>query len=173
MPYVLRERERHSRQRFKSSSCKLPSQRFWAFRSLHVQVYIYIYIYISNSLRDELPPCLSLQASRFQVCFVSGAVRCVHFTSILESLGCHFGGLGLYFSNFGSSGAGLWTPLGALGRWGQILKRFREKSYHHLDVILAPQISQVVNKHEKTVSGQQSRKSAITEHLRNSEMLIS
>jgi len=41
-------------------------------------------------------------------------VRCVRFTPILESLERQCGVPGLHFDGFGSSGAGLWIPLGVL-----------------------------------------------------------
>ena len=99
-------------------------------------------------------------------------VRCVHFTSILGSLWGHFGVLGLHFGGSWSSGAGLWAPLGAFGRRGQILRRFREKVGLLLGSLLAPQISKVPPKRKKTVPRRQARKNVVPEHLQNGEMLI-
>ena len=103
-------------------------------------LYVYIYIYISPSYADKsegiqlaarqaatVPFPTGLLDPKLQVFFLSGTVRCVHFTSILESPGIPFGALGLHFGGFWSFGAGLWTPLGAFGRRGQILSRSREK----------------------------------------------
>ena len=57
-----------------------------------------------------------LVASKLQALFLSGTVRCVHFTSILESLGIILVSLGFILVAFGASGHGcglLWELLGA------------------------------------------------------------
>ena len=103
-------------------------------------LYIYIYIQFAARRAATVPFSTGLVASKLEVFFLSGTVRCVHFTSILESPASRFGVLGLHFGGFWTFGAGLWTPLGAFGRWGQILTRFREKCYILLGSLLAPKI---------------------------------
>ena len=63
-----------------------------------------------------MPFSTGLVAPELEVFFLSGTVRCVHFTSILESPASRFGVLGLHFSGFWSLGQGcglLWELLGA------------------------------------------------------------
>ena len=47
-----------------------------------------------------VPFPIGLLALKLQVFILSGTVRCVHFTFILESQGNHFGVLGLHFGGF-------------------------------------------------------------------------
>jgi len=78
-------------------------------------IYIYIYIYIQFAARRAatVPFSAGLVASKLQVFLLSGTVRCVHFTSILELQGTHVCACGLHVGGFWSSRAGLWIPLGA------------------------------------------------------------
>jgi len=96
-----------------------------------------------------VPFTTGLLASKLQVFFLSGTVRCVHFTSMLGSLGGHFGFLGLHCGGFCSSGAGLWTPLGAFWRWVHFGGVHAKKYPHILESLLAPKISKVANKLKK------------------------
>jgi len=47
-----------------------------------------------------VPFSVGLLASKLQVFFLSGTVLCVHFTSIVGPLRCHFGVLGIHFGGF-------------------------------------------------------------------------
>ena len=78
---------------------------FTQYVSKTLEAHLYIYI-LNNGLRP-LPP-----ASKLQVYFLIGTVHCVPFTSILESPGGHFGGLGLHFGGLGFPRGPRVDPLG-------------------------------------------------------------
>jgi len=106
------------------------------------------------------------------VVFLSGAVCCVRFTLTLESPGVHFGVPGLRSGGFWSYGAGLWSPLGAFGRWGPILCRSRAKNPYILESLSASEISKGAKKLRKTVSRKHPIKSVVPERTRNGKMSI-
>ena len=60
-----------------------------------------------------------------------GTIRCVVHTSILRSLGLHFGTLGEHFGIIWQLLGLPWGPLGAFWRRGQILRHFPTKLSSH------------------------------------------
>jgi len=82
---------------------------------MHKLFLLYLMEYIQFAARRAatVPFSTLFLVLKLQVFFLSGTVCCVHFTSILEYPGSHFGVPGLHFSSFWSSGGGLWASLGA------------------------------------------------------------
>ena len=83
---------------------------------MFMDTWAYVHIQLAARQAATVPFPPRLVAPKLGVFFLSGTVRCVHFTSIVGSPGSYFGVLGLHLGGFWSSGAGLWTPVGAFGR---------------------------------------------------------
>ena len=74
----------------------------------------------------------------------AGTDRCDVKTSILRSLGLHFGTLWEHFGIIWQLLGLPWGPLGAFWRRGRILTHFPTKLYHLWGTLLAPKISKLV-----------------------------
>ena len=100
----------------------------------------------------------------------AGTYRCAVKTSILRSLGLHFGTLGDHFGIILESLGLLWGPLGAFGRQGRFWWIFPSKVSSILEPFWHPK-SQMSHKITKqTVSRKRCRKNVLPEVARNGPM---
>jgi len=161
----------HSAADLRAAASAADLRRYIYIIILYVNIYIYIYIQFAARRAATVPFSTGLLASKLQVFFLSGTVRCVHFTSILESLRVILVALGSILVAFGAPGQGSGPLRGVLGAGVQFGAISGKKYYILLESLLAAKISKVAKKHKNTVSRKQSRKSVGPEPPRNGNKL--